>query len=276
MRKVLLWTSSVALMGAFITGCGTASNSPTNSQTSGTSNQTTILVGTDPTFAPFEQSANGTVSGFDIDLINAIAKAENLKIQEIKPMQFTGLIPALESDQIDVAVAGITIKTSRMKAVNFSNAYYQSGLSILVKKGSSIKSLADLVGKTVAAKKGTTSVDLLQQHNIKNVKQYDQTSDMYNALESNSVDAVVFDNPSNLVFATSHSNTEIVGGLLTGEYYGIAITNKKPELQTKINDGLKKIQDDGEYKQIFQKYFGNTTNGMVTTVKSPADVAVNN
>lgn len=284
MKKLATLVSAVALLGMTVVGCGTASNN-SNGSSSGSSNtgtsggsssQLSMVVGTDPTFAPFETQKNGNITGFDIDLINDIAKVENIKIKEIRKMQFTGLIPALTSDSVDVAVAGITIKTSRMKSVNFSNAYYLSGLSILVKKGSNIKGLSDLKNRVVAAKKGTTSVDLLKQNNITKVKQYDNTSDMYSALESGGVDAVVFDNPSNVAFAQGHSNVQTVGGLLTGEYYGIAVSKKKPKLLAAINDGLQKVQANGEYKSLFDKYFGGDTNGMVKGVKKPADVAVNN
>lgn len=284
MRKFAMLASVALLSGVTLVGCGTSTTNSTGSGSSGTastgtdnssgssSTQLTMLVGTDPTFAPFEMSKNGKISGFDIDLLNAIAKDEHIKIKEYKRMQFTGLIPALVSDQVDVAVAGITIKNSRMKSVNFSNAYYKSGLSILVKKGSKITGINDLKGKTVAAKKGTTSVDLLKQHHIKDVKQYDETDQMYSALESGGVDAVVFDNPSNLSFMKTHSNVKTVGPLLTGEYYGIAVSKKRPNLLKAINAGLKKVQQDGQYKKIFKKYFGDTQNGMVTTVKTPAQV----
>lgn len=269
--------SAVALMGFTAVGCGaSSSNSTSNSSGSSSgSSQLSMTIGTDPTFPPFETTSNGKTTGFDIDLIKDIAQVENIKINQIRTMQFTGLIPALTTDSVDVAVAGITIKTSRMKSVNFSNAYYLSGLSILVKKGSSVTGLKDLKDKVVAAKKGTTSVDLLSQNGITHVKQFDNTSDMYSALESGGVDAVVFDNPANLSFASSHNDVTTVGGLLTGEYYGIAVSKKKPELLKKINEGLKKLQDDGTYQKLFNKYFNGDTNGMVKGVKKPSDVAVN-
>lgn len=288
------WTTlaSVAMMsGALVAGCGTkpassssSSSSPANttsgsssgSSSSGSASQMTMLIGTDPTFAPFEMTNNGKIEGFDIDLIKAIAKTENIKVKEIKKMQFTGLIPALQSDQVDVAVAGFTITKSRMQHVNFSNAYYKSGLSILVKKNSSIQGMKDIKTKVVGAKKGTTSVNLLSQDGVKDVKQYNTTSQLYDALESGSVSAVVFDNPSNLAFMQKHTNVHTVGPLLTGEYYGIAISKKRPNLLSKINAGLQKVQQDGEYKTIFQKYFPGTQNGMVTSVKKPADIATSN
>lgn len=87
-------------------------------------------------------------------------------------------------------------------------------------------------------------------------------------------DAVIFDNPVNVSFKTKHPDVTIVGPLLTGEYYGIAISKKKPELVAKINDGLAKIKKSGEYKQLFTTYFGGDVSGVVEGVEKPATVAV--
>lgn len=259
-------------VGLVLGACGS------NSSGSGSSGSNTIVVGADTTFPPFESEKSGKVTGFDIKMIQAIAKAENLKISTIKTMPFDGIIPALQSDQVDVAVAGITIKKSRMSKVDFSNAYYKSGLSILVKKNSGINSFSDLKGKLIATKKGTSSVDYLKANGISdsNIKQYADITTAYSTLESGGADAVVFDNPVNINFMNGHSDVQIVGGLLTGEYYGIAVSKKKPDLLKKINDGLAKIQKDGTYAKLFTNYLGGDTNGLIKGVKKPADVAVKN
>ncbi len=237
--------------------------------------QTSIVVGADTTFPPFETEVDGKVSGFDIDMIKAIAKAENLKLT-IKTLPFNGIIPSLQTGALDAAVAGITIKTSRLQNVDFSDAYYKSGLSILVKKGSGITGFDDLKGHVVATKKATSSVDYLAQHgfDMSHVKQFQDIDSAYQSLETGGADAVIFDNPVNVNFKTMHTNTETVGPLLTGEYYGIAVSKKDPDLAAKINDGLAKIKADGEYHQLFVKYFGGDTSGEVNEAMAPASVAV--
>lgn len=235
----------------------------------------TIVVGADTTFPPFETEVNGKVTGFDIDMIRAIAKAEGLTLT-IKTLPFSGLIPSLQAGSIDAAVAGITIKTSRMQSVDFSDAYYKSGLSVLVKKDSKITGFGDLKGHVVATKKATSSVDYMTAHGIdpQYIKQFQDIDSAYQALETNGADAVIFDNPVNVNFKTQHPNVKTVGDLLTGEYYGIAISKKDPELSAKINDGLAKIKKSGEYHQLFIKYFGGDTSGAVEGVEKPADVAL--
>ncbi|MBN9217981.1 MAG: basic amino acid ABC transporter substrate-binding protein [Mesorhizobium sp.] len=236
---------------------------------------TTIVVGADTTFPPFETETNGEVTGFDIDMIKAIAKAEGMTVS-LKTLPFNGIIPSLQAGSIDAAVAGITIKTSRMQNVEFSDAYYKSGLSVLVKQDSDIKGFDDLKGHVVATKKATSSVDYLTGHGFAQdyIKQFQSIDAAYQALETGGADAVIFDNPVNVNFMTAHKDTKTVGPLLTGEYYGIAISKQKPELVEKINDGLAKIRQSGEYQKLFQTYFGGDTSGVVNDVQKPAAVAI--
>jgi polar amino acid transport system substrate-binding protein/glutamine transport system substrate-binding protein len=236
---------------------------------------TTLIVGADTTFPPFETETNGQVTGFDIDMISAIAKAENMTLT-LKTLPFDGIIPSLQAGSIDAAVAGITIKKSRMQNVDFSDAYYKSGLSVLVKKDSEIKSFDDLKGHVVATKKATSSVDYLTGHGIEQdyIKQFQSIDAAYQALETGGADAVIFDNPVNVNFKAAHDDVQTVGPLLTGEYYGIAISKQKPELVKQINDGLAKIKQNGEYQKLFEKYFGDDTSGVVNDVQKPDAVAI--
>ncbi|HET7580768.1 MAG TPA: basic amino acid ABC transporter substrate-binding protein [Bacillales bacterium] len=275
---LLVFGLLLAACGSSQSSNGSGGNSSDNSKANSDGGSgKVILVGADTTFPPFEtQDANGNITGFDIEMIKDIAKAEGFKVK-LKPMQFDGIIPALQGGSIDAAVAGITIKKDRMKHVNFSNAYYKSGLSILVKKDSDISGVDSLKGHLIGTKKGTSSVSYLEQNGFnvsKNVKQYKNISEAYAALESGGVDAVLFDNPPNINFANQHDDVKLVGGLLTGEYYGIAVTKKNQDLLKKINDGLAKIKKNGEYKKLFKKYLGGDMNGFVKGVKKPEKVAV--
>lgn len=121
-----------------------------------------LVVATDTAFVPFEFKQGSTYTGFDIDLWAAIAKELNLKYK-LQPMDFNGIIPGLQTKNIDVALAGITIRDDRKKVIDFSDPYYESGLAILVSdKNNDIKAAKDLSGKTVAVKTGTATVDFLK------------------------------------------------------------------------------------------------------------------
>ena len=113
---------------------------------------------TDPTFAPFEFQTGGgqQTQGFDIDLINAIGKSAGFQTQ-IQSSRFDGIIPALQTANVDAAISGMTITPERLKVVSFSRPYIKAGLAIAVQKDNKdITSLDSLKNKKIAVQIGTT------------------------------------------------------------------------------------------------------------------------
>ena len=110
-----------------------------------------LYVGTNAEYPPFEYlDENGNVAGFDIDLMNEIAKIIGKKI-EIKDMTFDGLIPALEANTIDIIIAGMTVNESKKKIMNFSIPYYEVRQNIIVlDNNTDITNLSSLNNKRVA------------------------------------------------------------------------------------------------------------------------------
>ncbi|WP_449241800.1 transporter substrate-binding domain-containing protein, partial [Desulfovibrio sp.] len=86
-----------------------------------------LIVATDTNFPPFEfkDPASGKHTGFDVELWDAIAKKIGAEY-DLQPMDFNGIIPGLQSGQIDVGIAGMTIKPERAKVVDFSDPYYNA------------------------------------------------------------------------------------------------------------------------------------------------------
>src|SRR6516164_3436464 len=118
----------------------------------------TLQVACDTAFVPFEFKQGDQYVGFDIDLWSAIAK--DLKIDyKLQPMDFSGILPALQTHNVDVALAGITIKDERKKVIDFSDGYYDSGFMLMVPTVSTIKGPDDLKGKSLAIKTGTSAAD---------------------------------------------------------------------------------------------------------------------
>jgi glutamine transport system substrate-binding protein len=94
----------------------------------------TLIVGTDPSFMPFEFRQGDRYVGFDLDRWAEIAKSQGWKYP-LQPMDFSGLIPALQTRNIDVALSGMTIREERRKAIDFADPYYDSGLAAMVQTG---------------------------------------------------------------------------------------------------------------------------------------------
>lgn len=220
-----------------------------------------LRIGTNADFAPFEfQDVGGKeYQGFDMDLIRAVAKEMGCKA-EIQNINFDGLIPALEADNLDVIISGMTINDERKKKVDFSDPYYKSGLSIIVKKdNTTIHKFADLQGKKVAVQIGTTSAMEVKKIEGVEVKEFNSSADTFLELKAGGVDAVVNDRPVNDYYIVKSGVTDVrrLDELLTSEDYGIAFSKKKAGMKKEIDAALKRLHESGEYDKIFKKWFGN-------------------
>ncbi len=220
-----------------------------------------LIVACDTSFPPFEfkDPETGTHTGFDVELWDAIAKKIGAEYT-LQPMDFNGIIPGLQSDQVDVGIAGMTIKPERSKVVDFSDPYYNAGLLILVKDGdNSIKDIKDLKGKIVATKLGTTSADFVKANcGAKEVKLFPNSDAMFMELMAGGADAVMFDSPVIGDFArkATKGQVKVVGPLYQGQSYGIAFP-KGSKLVTKVNTALKSLRASGEYRTLYIKWFGS-------------------
>ncbi|MBO5589198.1 MAG: basic amino acid ABC transporter substrate-binding protein [Anaerovibrio sp.] len=255
MSKKILVLCMAALMAvmAMVAGCG--------SEKKAAEGEKVLKVGTNADFAPFEfQGADPSAyEGFDMDLIRAIGEEMGYKV-EINNVAFDGLIPSLEAGNIDVIISGMTINDERKQKVLFSDPYYKSGLSIMVAKSDdSIKGFQDLKGKKIAVQIGTTSATEAKKLGSAEVKELNSSADTFIELNAKGVDAVINDRPVNdrYIVESKNDNVKVLSELLTSEDYGMAINKNNVELQTKINEALKKLKDNGKYDQIYAKWFGN-------------------
>ncbi len=221
--------------------------------------QGVLKVGTEPAFPPFEmQAPNGKgFTGFDIDLFKAIGEESGLDIQ-FQSMPFDGLIPALQAKNIDAAISGMTITPERAQTIDFTRPYFQSGLAIAVKKDDKgkIKSFDDLEDKKVAVAIGTTGAQEAQKIPGVQITTFDNSALALQELSNGNVDAVVNDAPVTLyaIKVGNLGNVEVVGELLTEEYYGIALPKGSPNLK-KVNAALDELLKGDKYRELYQKWF---------------------
>ncbi len=217
-----------------------------------------LVVATDTAFVPFEFKQGNTYTGFDVDLWAAIAK--ELKLQyKLQPMDFNGIIPGLQTKNIDVALAGITIRDDRKKVIDFSDPYYESGLAILVgDKNTDIKDAKSLAGKSVAVKTGTATVDFLKaQVPDAKLKLFPNIDNAYLELATGRVDAAVHDTPNVQYYANTagKGRVKVVGSVKSGDFYGIAFPQGS-DLVPQVNKALATLKANGEYDAIYTKWFG--------------------
>jgi polar amino acid transport system substrate-binding protein len=217
--------------------------------------QEVLRVATDPTFPPFEYTEGGKRVGFDVELIEAIAKVLNRRV-EWTDIDFKGLIPGLLAKRFDVAASAIYITDDRKKVVDFTDSYYPGGLVIMTAKSDQrIQGPGDLKGKKVAVQVGTKSVNFLKE-NFPSVEriEVEKNQEMFQLVEVGRADAAVTGKPAAKLYARTRGTLQVVETQLTVEEYGYALRKDEPELIMQFNDALKKLKADGTYQQLVNKY----------------------
>ena len=193
-----------------------------------------------------------------MDLIRAIAK-EIGREAEIQNLGFDGLISGLQAGNIDVAISGMSITPEREKNVLFSEPYYESGLTIVVKgDNKTIKGFNDLSGHIVAVQIGTTGAAEMRKLSGVTVKEFNTAPDCFMELQTGGAEAVVSDRPVNdyYIQKSGQAGVAALPEKMTAESYGIALAKNNAELQKEINTALQELHKNGEYDKIFAKWFG--------------------
>jgi putative glutamine transport system substrate-binding protein len=202
----------------------------------------------------------GEVNGFDIDIAKAIAKSilgDETKV-ELKEVTSKTRIPMLNNGDIDAIVATMTITEDRKKEVDFTDVYFNAGQSLLVKKGSQIKTIADLTkGVKVIGVKGSTSVkNIAEKAPGVTVLQFENYQDAFTALKAGQGDALTTDNAILYGMTKQDPNYVMVGGNFTDEPYGIAVKKGETVFAKTINELLAAMKTSGEYDKIYEKWLG--------------------
>jgi len=257
MKKLLLLVMTIVMAMGLLAGCGGGEKKAEDKAAA--TEAKTLRVGTEPTFAPFEfqKEGSGEYTGFDMELIRAIGKKLGYKV-EIVNMGFDALIPALNSGNIDAAIAGMSITDERRKAVDFSDPYYTSGLIVVVNKDdTAVKGIDDLKDKKIAVQIGTTGAERAQKVPGAQVVAFNTNSEVFLELKNKGVSAVVIDSPVAGYYLAQQGkdSAKLVGNIMDAEQYGIAF-KKGSKLAADVSKALAELKKDGEYAKIYKEWFG--------------------
>ena len=249
----------VALLATALvaTGCGDddSSSSPSSSDL-GTITEGKLQVGSDIPYAPFEFGREPDYQGFDVDVVNEVAKRLDVEAEFIKT-PFDPIFRNLAQGRFDIVASAATITPEREKTVAFSVPYFPADQSLMVKRGSDIKSVGDLAGKRIGAQVGTTGADYAKDEikGAETVRTYDLIDDAFKALQTGQVDAVINDFPVSKYAERSKKDLQVVERIATGEEYGLGINKEDTKLKEEIDKALNEIKDDGTYTTIYRKWF---------------------
>jgi polar amino acid transport system substrate-binding protein len=217
-----------------------------------------VAVSADSLLLASRNPLNGQIEGFDIDMARAVAQAifNDANKIELVVISAGDRIPALQKDNVDLVVRNMTMTCARWQDIAFSAEYYQSGLKILVKKGSAAKSLADLSGQKVCAPNGTSTMDAVKATGgVIPVGATNHTGCLV-LFQNGDVDAIAGDDTV-LAGLKAQDPYAFVPQMdqLTKEPYGIGVNKDKKDLVRYVNRVLDTVKADGRWQQSYAKWF---------------------
>jgi len=206
----------------------------------------------------FRNPISGKLEGFDIDMVNEVAKAifgDDItgKI-EYRVENFAQRIPDLMSERVDLVADIMTINCARWSQIAFSTEYFAAGQHLLVRKDSPYKHTADLAGKTVCAARGSSGEkNLTKIPNVKPVR-VDNISDCMVEFQQGLAEAIISDNTVVNGFAAQDPYAKVLDDKITDEPYGLGIPAKNVDFVKFVNALLEKMRADGTWASIYRKW----------------------
>jgi ABC-type amino acid transport substrate-binding protein len=215
----------------------------------------TLTVGSDIPYPPFEFGRAPDYQGFDIDIVNEVAKQLDLEVKIVKT-PFDPIFRNLAQGRFDMVASAATITPEREGTVAFSVPYFNADQSLMVKKGSDIKTVEDVKDKVIGAQLGTTGAMYAKDKtDAKTVRTYDLIDDAFKALQAGQIEAVINDFPVSKYAERSKPGLQVVQTITTGEEYGLAFAKKSTALRKAVRDAIDEIKKDGTYTEIYKKWF---------------------
>ena len=264
LKRLICALSMLAVLVVVLTACGSRQSLSKQDVLTNDKASKTITWGVkaDTKLFGLMDVKDNTIKGFDADIARALTKRVLGKDATAKFVQVTSQtrIPLLKNGNIDAIIATMTITPEREKQVDFTDSYFDAGQSLLVKKGSSIKSVKDLnkTGTKVLGVTGANSVENIKKVAPKaKVLELSDYAQAMTALKSGQGVALTTDNGILYGMAAQNPGYEVVGGTFTKEPYGIAVNKGQTPLKKELNKALKEIEADGTYNRILKKWFGN-------------------
>jgi polar amino acid transport system substrate-binding protein len=257
----LLAALALALTAGFMVACGDDDDDDGGGDTTapggdlGLIEEGQLLVGTDTPFPPFEIGQPPDISGYDIEVLNAIGENLGLEVT-YQDTGFDTIFRDVANGQFDIAAAATTITPDRQQKVNFSDPYYEAQQALLVPEGSDIATTADLGGVVVGAQDGTTGETYANDEtDAGEVRGFPEGPDAVAALRNGQVEAVIIDQPVAVDALENIGGVEIAEEIPTNELYGFAMSKQNTALLDAVNGALTEVKDDGTLAELYEKYF---------------------
>ncbi len=246
MRRPLFAIVAVAVAGAALAGASSAAAKVPKVITALT------ITGN----GPFDIRRGGKPTGFDIQLVERMARIAGARSVSWKVVDFDNLLDAVASDDAMLGAASITITPDRAAIVDFGNPYLQANMGIVTRKGTpGIETRDDLRGQRVGVLEGSTAVPVARGIPGARVRTYLTMPATYRALLNAKVNAVINDYGQSRWYVRHNAPKFRYAGIIpVDQQYGIAFNQSRDSLRIAMNRALVKMKKDGSYQQLVDRW----------------------
>ncbi len=275
-KKLLGLVLSAAMLMAVLTACGskqTEQQTPAEDDAQQQEEQPEqtllekikssgkLVVGTEAQYAPYEfKDLDANFAGCDMWLAQQIADSLGVEL-EVVDMAFDGIIPAVQSGQVDLGIAAFTKTPERAEEIDFSDLYETSAQLLIVKTGNAdtYSTKESLAGQKVGAQKGTIQSQLIQsalpESELFELEKYPALA--LEVQNGNIAGLVVDQAVGESLVATSNGALEVSNFEFTAEEasFGKAVVAAKgnEDLLAAVNEVISKVIADGSYQQAYDE-----------------------
>ncbi|MBP3892951.1 MAG: amino acid ABC transporter substrate-binding protein [Atopobiaceae bacterium] len=267
-RRSFIGAASTSMLGLVLTACGGSSGSTgaTATDAAASADYTLITPGkltcvSDMAFPPMDYMEGDTYTGYEVELMEAIATKMGLEIAWLPPTKFDTIIPLIkQGGKADVGASSFTITDERKEEIDFSDSYLDSNQGVATLKSAGVKSEEDLnvEGKKIGVQSGTTG-EMWAKENLTNatIVPLDDPVQAMSGMSTGLYDAVAADLPvMSYLCAQSYTDCEVSIEIPTGEQYGLVVSKDNPGLTAALNEAYAAVVADGTEAELQKKWFG--------------------
>ncbi|WP_336739298.1 transporter substrate-binding domain-containing protein [Aureimonas altamirensis] len=230
----------------------------------------TLTVGANVGNVPWEfQNEQSEVVGFEVDLVQEVARRLGYDEVKIENIPFNGLFSAVQSGRIDAAISSITITAKRLESVSFAQPYYDSDQSLSVLESSGITGLSGLSGKVVGVDTGSTgdmwATEHQAEYGISDIRRFEGLSPAMLDLAAGRIDGYVSDIPAVEYYIKDKPQYAVVERIRTGEQYSIMFAKDSP-LAAEATKAIGEMKSDGFMAKLHETWFGSAPDATTSTV----------
>ena len=217
-----------------------------------------LRVGLDPTYPPFETADDGDLRGVDVDLARAIGEQLDLHVEFVY-FGYDGLYDALATEQVDVLISALVVRSDQLRDFAYSEPYFNAGQLLVVSHDSTgVNAMQDLAGRTLAVELGAqghvTATEWQRRLPGLAVEPHQTPQEALDAVAQGQAHAALVDAISARLHLARQDGLQILDPPITVEPFAIVVRKEDERLLRELNAALETLRENGQLDTIISNW----------------------